>query len=244
MTSKVVCAEYATNEKVKILDRKIYDEGVLKNIKKAINFVEKRIKTEFVIKSAKRIEIPQFPKEAYREAIVNAIMHRDYFDKTSDTMVECYRNKLVVYNPGGLVKWLKPEEFGKISKTRNSIIASLLSRTIYAEKRGTGIKRIKESMKNNGLKPKFEYYEHSFYIELQDKNFSVEDRSEANSKDRKSRKKWILSYLNKNRSIKAKDIEEKFNIHRDTAVEDLKSLKNKIIKKGSGSNVWYELNQK
>ena len=70
-------------------------------------------------------------------------MHRDYYDKTSDVFVENYRNKIVVFNPGGLVKWLKPEEFGKISKTRNPIIASLLSRTIFVEKMGTGIEELK-----------------------------------------------------------------------------------------------------
>jgi len=170
MTSKVVCAEYQTNDKVNILDRKIYDEGILENIKQAINFVKRRIKIEFEIKTARRKEIPQYPEEAYREVIVNAIMHRDYFDKSSDIMAEVYRNKIVVFNPGGLVKWLKPEEFGTISKTRNPIIASLLSRTIFAEKMGTGINRIKEAMKSSSLPaPEFKFYEHSFYTTLFDK---------------------------------------------------------------------------
>lgn len=170
MTSKVVCVEYQTNDKVDILDRKIYDDGILENIKQTINFVKRRIKIEFEIKTAKRKEIPQYPEEAYREVIVNAIMHRDYFDKSSDIMIEVYRNKIVVFNPGGLVKWLKPEEFGTISKTRNPIIASLLSRTIFVEKLGTGINRIKGAMKFSNLpNPEFKFYEHSFYANLFDK---------------------------------------------------------------------------
>ena len=170
MSSKVVCAEYQTNDKANILDRKIYDEGILENIKHAINFVKRRIKIEFEIKTARRKEIPQYPEEAYREVIVNAIMHRDYFDKSSDVMVEVYRNKIVVFNPGGLVKWLKPEEFGIISKTRNPIIASLLARTIFVEKMGTGINRIRKAMKSSNLPaPEFKFYEHSFYTTLSDK---------------------------------------------------------------------------
>jgi len=170
MTSKVVCVEYQMNDKVNILDRKIYDDGILENIKQAINFVKRRIKIEFEIKTARRKEIPQYPEEAYREVIVNAIMHRDYFDKSSDIMIEVYRNKIVVFNPGGLVKWLKPEEFGTISKTRNPIIASLLSRTIFVEKLGTGINRIKGAMKSSNLPdPEFKFYEHSFYTNLFDK---------------------------------------------------------------------------
>ncbi len=180
MTSKVVCAEYQTNDKVNILDRKIYDDGILENIKQAINFVKRRIKIEFEIKTARRKEIPQYPEEAYREVIVNAIMHRDYFDKSSDIIVEVYRNKIVAFNPGGLVKWLKPEEFGTISKTRNPIIASLLSRTIFVEKLGTGINRIKNAMKlSNLLAPEFKFYEHSFYANLFDKTMLKNIRIES-----------------------------------------------------------------
>ncbi len=169
LTTKVVCAEYATNEKTNILDRKIFDEGVLKNIQSSINYVTKHIDTRFEIESAKRVEIPQFPEKAYREAIVNSIMHRDYFDKSSEVMIEVFKNKLSIYNPGGLVRWLKPEEFGKISKTRNPVIASLLSRTIYVEKMGTGIKRIKEAIRNAKLpEPQFRFDEHNFFVEIYD----------------------------------------------------------------------------
>ena len=79
-------------------------------------------------------------------------------------------NKIVVFNPGGLVKWLKPEEFGTISKTRNPIIASLLARTIFVEKLGTGINRIRKAMELPNLPaPEFKFYEHSFYTTLFDK---------------------------------------------------------------------------
>ena len=52
-----------------------------------------------------------------------------------------------------------------------------------------------------------------------------------------------MKQLEKNRKIKAKEIENKFKVHRDTAIEDLKSLikQNKIVRKGRGNNVWYEL---
>nr|AAU83511.1 conserved hypothetical protein [uncultured archaeon GZfos29E12] len=79
-------------------------------------------------------------------------------------------NKIVVFNPGGLVKWLKPEEFGTISKTRNPIVASLLARTIFVEKLGTGINRIRKAMEStNSPAPEFKFYEHSFYTSLFDK---------------------------------------------------------------------------
>jgi len=120
-TSKVVCVNYRTNEKVDILDRKIFDEGIISNIFESENYVAKHINVEFEIKSLKRKEIPQYPQVAYREAIVNAVMHRDYFEKSGDVLVEIFKNKIIVSNPGGLVKWLKVEDFGKYSQPRNHI---------------------------------------------------------------------------------------------------------------------------
>jgi len=211
MTSKVICAEYATNDKVTILDRKIYDDGILNNLTETINFIRKKIKIRFKIDTVRREEIPQFPETAFREAIVNAIMHRDYFDKSSDVMIENYRNKIVIYNPGGLVRWLKPDEFGKISKTRNPIIASLLSRTIFVEKMGTGIKRIMHSMKDDKLpEPQFEYYEHSFYVTLKDNELCA-GVNEGLSEGLNEGLKTLLDIIKRNPGIKAKNCSEQLN---------------------------------
>ncbi len=237
MSSKIICAEYQTNDKVKILDRKIYDDGILENIKQAINFVKRRIKIEFEIKTARRKEIPQYPEEAYREAIVNAIMHRDYFDKSSDVMIEVFRNKIIVFNPGGIVKWLKPEEFGTISKTRNPIIASLLSKTIFVEKMGTGINRMKKSMKISNLPPpEFKFYEHSFYTNLFDKTkleISEKDLGKDLEKDlekdlgrlNKNQKKIILE-IRKNKYITQKELSKIIGINEKNIRNNIRTLKN------------------
>lgn len=206
MTSKVVCVEYQTNDKVNILDRKIYDDGILKNIKQAINFVKRIIKIKFEIKTARRKEIPQYPEEAYREIIVNAIMHRDYFDKSSDVMIEVYRNKIIVFNPGGLVKWLKPEEFGTISKARNPIVASLLSKTIFVEKLGSGINRIRNAMELSNLpKPEFKFYEYSFYTSLFDKTMIEGSGIESQKTVEKTVEK-ILTAIKNNPNITQKEL--------------------------------------
>ena len=169
LTSKVVCVNYQTNEKVKILDKKVFDDGLIKNIQEAIDYVKKHTDVEFVIKKLEREEIPQYPDEAIREAIVNAVMHRDYFDDSEDLVIEVFRNKLEISNPGGLVKGLDPKDFGRKSRTRNSLIANLLLRTEYVEKLGTGINRIKKAFgKFNLPDPKFEFGS-SFFLTFYDK---------------------------------------------------------------------------
>jgi ATP-dependent DNA helicase RecG len=72
-------------------------------------------------------------------------------------MIEIFDDRVVISNPGGLPKGLKPKNFGKVSMARNPIIASLLQRSDYIEKMGTGIRRMLNSMEEAKLPaPEFE----------------------------------------------------------------------------------------
>lgn len=61
--------------------------------------------------------------------------------------------------------------------------------------------------------------------------------------DVKTRQEWILNYLEENKTIKSTNIIRKFNVVKDTASRDLRVLigESKILKRGAGNNVWYEL---
>ena len=145
-------------------------------------------------------------------------------------MVEVYRNKIIVFNPGGLVKWLKPEEFGTISKRRNPIIASLLSRTIFVEKMGTGINRIKNAMdKANLLAPEFKFFEYSFYTTLFDKTYIVAEEKTVE----KTVEKIILAMRN-NPKITQKELETITGLKRRGIEWNIKKLKEKRIIKRIG----------
>ena len=87
---------------------------------------------------------------ALREAIINAVCHRDYFDKRANVLIEVFSDRVVISNPGGLPSGLAPEEFGTKSVARNPLIASLLHRIDYIEKMGTGISRIHQTVAEHG----------------------------------------------------------------------------------------------
>ena len=74
------------------------------------------------------------------------------------------RDFIYINNPGGLVPYLKKEEFGTVSKPRNTLLADLLSRTYFMEKVGTGIKRIQEECKKNNNKVEIKPTDHHFHI--------------------------------------------------------------------------------
>ena len=87
------------------------------------------------------------PEVALREAVVNAVCHRDYLEQGAQVMVEIFDDRVEIYNPGGLPKGLPERDFGKRSVCRNPLIASLLLRCNYIERMGTGIERIRAALK-------------------------------------------------------------------------------------------------
>ena len=103
-------------------------------------------------------------------------MHRDYFDASGDVMIEIFKNQIIISNPGGLVSWLNPVDFGKYSRSRNNLIASLLMRTSYVEKMGTGVRRINQELSDAGLpSAQFSFDEYNFSILFEEKQDNASD---------------------------------------------------------------------
>jgi ATP-dependent DNA helicase RecG len=150
----VTCALYKGTQKMNVLDRKDYNEDILSGIESALVFLRQHLPVRYEFTGEpRRHEIPELPLEALREAVINAVCHRDYFERGANVMVEIFDDRVEITNPGGLPRGLKPEEFGTRSVTRNPNIVSLLHRLGLIEKMGTGINRMRNWMAEAGLKP-------------------------------------------------------------------------------------------
>ena len=155
--AQVICALYKGTEKITILDRKDLSGDLITVIDEAILFLKKHLNLRYEIKEVRRKEIFELPEIAIREAVVNAVCHRDYFEKGANVMVEIFDDRVEISNPGSLIHGMTFEDFGKRSMTRNPTIASLLHRIHYIEKMGTGINRMKDACKEAGIsEPEFE----------------------------------------------------------------------------------------
>ncbi len=155
----VTCVLYKGTEKVDILDRKDFNEDLLSSIDQAMIFLKRHLPLRYEITGApRRTEVLEIPEQALREAVINAVTHRDYFEHGANVMVEIFDDRVEISNPGGLVKGLTPENFGKKSILRNPTIASLLHRIDYIEKMGTGISRMRKALREAKLPvPNFEF---------------------------------------------------------------------------------------
>ena len=92
-----------------------------------------------------------------REAVVNALMHRDYRIVGTQVSVEVFDNRVEIVNPGGLVNGLSVRTLGTVSVRRNEILSDLFFRMHKVERIGMGIRNMKEAMLAAGLpEPVFE----------------------------------------------------------------------------------------
>jgi ATP-dependent DNA helicase RecG len=144
----VVCALFKGTGKAYILDRKELTGNLLENVEDALIFLKKHLQLRWEItgESTRRKEILELPEVALREAMVNAVCHRDYLEQGAQVMVEIFDDRVEIYNPGGLPQGLPEKDFGRRSVCRNPNIAGLLLRCDYIEKMGTGIDRIRAAL--------------------------------------------------------------------------------------------------
>jgi len=153
----ITCLLFKGNEKVHVLDRKDFAGGIVADIEDALRFIERNTRTAYRIEGLRREDIPEYPMKALREAITNAVMHRDWFIEGANVFIEIYSDRIEVSSPGGLPKGMTPADLGHKSIRRNALIADLLHRIAFIEKAGTGIQRIHDEARAQGCpEPKFE----------------------------------------------------------------------------------------
>ena len=103
----------------------------------------------------RRKEAYLYPVEALREAIVNAVCHRDYTITGSAIRINLFADRMEIRSPGGLPNTLTIQNMLYRQFSRNQMIASFLTGTGYMEQRGKGILKIRRLCEKNGLKATF-----------------------------------------------------------------------------------------
>ncbi len=173
----ITCLLARGADKVHILDRKDFDGGIVADIQDALRFVERNTRTAWRIEGLRREDIPEYPIKALREAITNAVMHRDWFFGGANVFIEIYSDRIEVVSPGDLPKGLALAELEHKSVRRNTLIADLLHRIGFIEKAGTGIQRIREDARIQGC-PDPEFKAGRFFIATFGPNPEVQVRTD------------------------------------------------------------------
>ncbi|UYO99142.1 putative DNA binding domain-containing protein [Oceanotoga sp. DSM 15011] len=148
----IKCSRFKGKTMEIFLDKKEYSGNLFEQLENSEKFILNHIDIYSKIEELQRKDIPEIPKVAIREALVNAIVHRDYSNLGRDIKVGVYDDVLNIVSPGGLPSTLTEKDIlnGR-SEIRNRVIARVFKELKYIEQWGSGINRIKNSCLNSNL---------------------------------------------------------------------------------------------
>lgn len=155
---------------IRFSDNKRIEGTLAEQVREAIAFCKRNMKTKTVIdkQTGERRDIDEYPVAAIREAILNAVIHRDYSIYTEGTPIQVvmYRNRLEVHSPGNLYGRMTVDQLGVAKPDlRNPALATMIEALTRAENRYSGIPTMRREMKLSGLpEPVFENRRNEFVV--------------------------------------------------------------------------------
>lgn len=160
--SRIFCTKWKGLIKGSVLgdaiDDKEYTGSIISLLENAEIFIKNNSKLSWEIIGMKRKEKMEYPLKAVREAIVNAIVHRDYQIIGSEIHIDMFDDRLEITSPGGMMdgSLIQNLDIKKVSSMRrNRVISDIFNRLDFMERRGSGLVRIIETYDNYDVKPSF-----------------------------------------------------------------------------------------
>ncbi|HRV05090.1 MAG: Divergent AAA domain protein [candidate division TA06 bacterium ADurb.Bin131] len=224
---------------ITILDTVIVEGNLFKQLDEGIAAIKKHLNVRFdtsvkdlSLKGVARKEIWDYPLEAIREALINALIHRDYLDNTKHTQIKIYDDKIIFWNAGKLISPLTIEKLKEnhIAIQRNPLIASVFYYANLIEAWGSGTTKIINLCKSYGLpEPNFKEYreglglfEITFYKDI----YNEENLRKMGLNERQIK---AVLYVKEKGKITNKEYQELNKVSDRTATRDLVVLVNKNI---------------
>lgn len=204
--SRLFCTRWNGLDKsggiVDALDSAEYSGSLIILLNEGVGFVKRNMKTRWKKTADSRIEMPDYCERSVFEALVNALIHRDYLILGSEVHIDIYDDRLTIYSPGGMPDGTRVQErdLSSISSTRrNPVLADFFSRLGYMERQGSGFKKITESYHaahnyRSELEPQFYSDASSFQVTLYNLNYGlpIHETGLADEKQTSEREKTVL----------------------------------------------------
>ncbi len=171
-----------------------------------------------------RHDVPEYPEVAYREAIVNAVAHRDYDLEGGFVQVRLFADRVEIQSPGGLGGHLTVDNIAYEQYTRNPHIMALLEDFGYVERRGLGVDQMIQAMQDAGLEPPvFENRGSSFWVTLKGR---PPDKPLPNLDNLGLNERQVRAFLQLRTQgrVTNRGYQEMFGVSERTALYDLQGL--------------------
>lgn len=224
-------------------DSKEFGGSVLKQFEDASSYLALCNKTASTIKGLVRTDRMDYPPEAIREALLNALVHRDY-SFSGSIIINVNDSKMEFISLGGLLPGLSTDDIKLgISQPRNKMLAEVFHRLRLIESYGTGIRRIYKLYEGCPYQPTIEATQSAFKIVLPNMN---ENAPENLEKPVTQQMKNVLSYIEEREKASPKEIEDLLNVKQTRAYLITKEMLNMnlIVARGRGQSKMFYLNMR
>ena len=239
----VKLAVFEGDKKAVFKERREFSGSVLHQLEEVYAFIDRFNRTRAEFKGLDRIDMRDYPPEAIRETLLNAIVHRDYAFSAS-TLISVFDDRMEFVTVGGLVKGITFDDIMLgVSILRNQFLANVFYRLKLIEAYGMGLPKIMGAYADYAVKPKIEVTDNAFKVTLPNTNskpvVTIADPPATISE----REKQVLSLFDKQYYIVRKDVEAVAGISQATAVVLLREMVRKglLIRVGAGRLVKYRL---
>ena len=211
-------------------DSKEFGGSIFKQLEDTFNYLMLCNKTEATFKGLERIEKQDYPEEALREALLNALVHRDY-SFSGSIIINVNDKQIEFISLGGLLPGLSTDDIRiGISQPRNKNLAEMFHRLRLIESYGTGIRRIYKLYENCPVQPMIDATPNAFKIVLPNMNIVAE--AELNKDPVVSpQMQKVLSYISEHGQIKDEEIKSLLGIKKTRAFNLMKQMRDlKLVK--------------
>ena len=199
-------------------DSREFGGSLFKQFEDSVDYLALCNKTASTIKGVIRTDKKDYPDEAIREALLNALVHRDY-SFSGSIIINVNDNKMEFISLGGLLPGLSTEDIRiGVSQPRNKKLAEIFHRLRLIESYGTGIRRIFKLYENCTIQPNIEVTTNAFKIVLPNMNVSddiTENAQEANVQIPEAitqQMKTVMDYLAKYKEMTDENLQKLLNI--------------------------------
>jgi len=250
--AEVACVRFKGTDVISYIDRRDLHGPLYQLVDDAEQFIYRHMKIGRRIEGFAGVEYREYPQAAVREAIVNAVVHRDYSRRGQSIRIFMFDDRIEVYSPGTLPPGVSLEKMRRLepqSVQRNPIIVGVLRDlgSRYIERLGTGIRRMAQAMTEHSLpRPQFEEVGSEFRVTLAGpgERFMQEvTMRPAWTKDLIERQVEAVLYVGEHGRITTGEYRTLVNVADVTAYRDLKDLSDRglLIRQGKGRGAYYTL---
>lgn len=222
-------------------DRKEFFGSLFKQLADVTEYVNLINKVHATFRGLQRIDSYDYPPVAIREALLNAIVHRDY-SLSGSTFINIYDDKIEFLSLGGLVYGLNVQAIKQgYSMSRNAKLANIFYKLRLVEAYGTGIPRIMEIYKNYVVKPQIDVTDNSFRMCFPNSNYGKNNKEIKTKTVSPDIEKAVIDYIAKNGTATRREIAESLSLKSTNAYNILKVLvdQGKIAAEKKGKTIVY-----